>query len=390
MGGEVLDREVIIALLTGLGEDNLRNGVKAKARELPRTIITKPPHDDVPSYYNPYEKKSKPSLATLLKPCGKMMRLALPINYRRLSLPLVFTCISCRITHRGAHTTDTDSITRPGNGSREASHSGDSSLSPSASSDLTSVCQRYAFVSMTEGNDMVATWVELSTTLQRKYKGMVKMVMVDAVTKTKKVITVDAATKILSPRLMYTQLGLKTQMNDDRDIDTLFNPVLKIHLEAPHSRWLVSVVLTQVSARSNASLKVRHLRQAHVNWQKIEEMKTKDSVTSSGLTAEECKLNACCYNCDQENIILEDAHSVPFAKVYMDLRFIKVPTIKGHKVYLQPLDDHHSLHPQVFMKYLLLDTSVRRCGTSIGELSPGRGGGGLSLAVSTLRKFNPP
>ncbi|KAF1777826.1 hypothetical protein GQ600_26943 [Phytophthora cactorum] len=50
---------------------------------------------------------------------------------------------------------------------------------------------------MTEGNDMVATWVEI--------QGMVKMVMVDAVTKTKKVITVDAlwvdaATKILSPR----------------------------------------------------------------------------------------------------------------------------------------------------------------------------------------------
>ncbi|KAG3081472.1 hypothetical protein PC122_g11333 [Phytophthora cactorum] len=112
---------------------------------------------------------------------------------------------------------------------------------------------------MTEGNDMVATWVEKSTTLQRKYKGMVKMVMVDAVTKTKKVITVDAlwvdaATKILSPRLMYTQLGHKTQMNDDQDTNTLFNPVLKIHLEAPHSRWLVSVGCGDSAAKQIFSL----------------------------------------------------------------------------------------------------------------------------------------
>ncbi|KAG3005986.1 hypothetical protein PC121_g16676 [Phytophthora cactorum] len=112
---------------------------------------------------------------------------------------------------------------------------------------------------MTEGNDMVATWVEKSTTLQRKYKGMVMMVMVDAVTKTKKVITVDAlwvdaATKILSPRLMYTQLGHKTQMNDDQDTNTLFNPVLKIHLEAPHSRWLVSVGCGDSAAKQIFSL----------------------------------------------------------------------------------------------------------------------------------------
>ncbi|KAG6951485.1 hypothetical protein JG688_00013711 [Phytophthora aleatoria] len=105
---------------------------------------------------------------------------------------------------------------------------------------------------------------------------MVKMVMVDAV---KKVITVDAlrvdgATKILSPRSMYTQLGLETQMSDDQDTNTLFNPSV---VEIPQQSK--SLVLPQVSARSNASLKVRHMHLAHVNWQTIDKMKTKDLVT---------------------------------------------------------------------------------------------------------------
>ncbi|KAF1777827.1 hypothetical protein GQ600_26944 [Phytophthora cactorum] len=89
-------------------------------------------------------------------------------------------------------------------------------------------------------------------------------------------------------------------MNDDQDTNTLFNPVLKIHLEAPHSRWLVSVGCGDSAAKQIFSLnagfgpvkrfiKGAALHLAHVNWQKIEEMKTKDSVTTSGLTAEERK-----------------------------------------------------------------------------------------------------
>ncbi|KAF1777822.1 hypothetical protein GQ600_15456 [Phytophthora cactorum] len=115
------------------------------------------------------------------------------------------------------------------------------------------------------------------------------MVMVDAVTKTKKVITVDAlwvdaATKILSPRLMYTQLGHKTQMNDDQDTNTLFNPSV---VEIPQQSK--SLVLNAGFGPVKRFIKGAAFASAHVNWQKIEEMKTKDSVTTSGLTAEERK-----------------------------------------------------------------------------------------------------
>jgi hypothetical protein len=75
-------------------------------------------------------------------------------------------------------------------------------------------------------------WVESSTTRKPKCRGLVNLVMTDAVTTRKVPVTiealfVDGATNILSQRELYLKHGYKSQTSDDQENITLTNSVMK-------------------------------------------------------------------------------------------------------------------------------------------------------------------
>jgi hypothetical protein len=143
-----------------------------------------------------------------------------------------------------------------------------------------SVCgNREAFATLTEDNETVMKWVESSTTLKSKCKGLINVVMTDAVTTRKVPITiealfVDGATNIPSQRELYLKHGYKSQTSDDQETITLTNSVMKHTwrfdivdglyrslMEIPQPREVMAVmqIASTTGQQSSSSLKLWHL-----------------------------------------------------------------------------------------------------------------------------------
>ncbi|KAE9003156.1 hypothetical protein PR003_g18451 [Phytophthora rubi] len=308
--------------------DQSKKGKKGKGKQAAKGQRHDDTHGDVPGYYNPYEEKAK----------GK------PIN---MIVTVKSDAAPC-YTNESTTTESANGFCLP-------------FVLDNASSVNICGC-RDAFISMTEDTDTVMKWVEKSTTLQPKYKGLVRLVMIDADTMKKVPITiealfVDGATNILSQRLLFLQHGFKSQTIDDQEYNTLINPTMQYSwrfditdglyqsmVEIPRPSKVMSVL--QISTDTPSSLKLWHLRLAHANWQTIKEMETKGLVVGLNLRREARKAKGVCYDCDvakMKRMSFRKTTPVrttePFKKVYMDLGFIQVPTMEGHTVYLYLIDE---------------------------------------------------
>ncbi|KUF77446.1 hypothetical protein AM588_10000038 [Phytophthora nicotianae] len=215
---------------------------------------------------------------------------------------------------------------------------------------------REAFVSLIEDNETTLEWIEKSTTLEPKYKGLIKLEMVDVVTKKKVPVTieaefVDGATNLLSQRIMFLKHGFKSQTSDDKETNRLANSPNKwtvdfgivdglyradVVIPRPRKKSLAVLVATTQST----SLALWHMRLAHTNWQAIKEMESKGLVSDLKLARSDRKVEGSCYDCDLAKMkrmsFKKTSHNEPhtFEKVFMDLGFLQVPTMEGHKVYL--------------------------------------------------------
>ncbi|KAG6572566.1 ABC transporter G family member 31 [Phytophthora cinnamomi] len=309
--------------------DQSKKAKKGKGKQATKGQRNDDTHDGVPGHYNPYEEKSK----------GK------PVHM----IEVVKSYDELCYTNELSTIESADGLCLP-------------FVLDNASSVNVCGC-RDAFISMTEDTVTVMKWVEKSTTLKPKFKGLVRLVMTDAITRMKVPITiealfVDGATNILSQRLMYVHHGFKSQTSDDQESITLTNSTMKYTwkfgivnglyqsvVEIPRSCKVMSVLQISTSTPSS-SLKLWHLRLAHANWQAIREMETKGLVVGINLGREGQKAKGECYDCDIAKMkrmsfrkTAPKRTTVPFKKVYMDLGFIQVPTMEGYTVYLHLIDE---------------------------------------------------
>ncbi|KUF79528.1 5-methyltetrahydropteroyltriglutamate--homocysteine methyltransferase [Phytophthora nicotianae] len=202
-------------------------------------------------------------------------------------------------------------------------------------------------------------WFE-NTCKKAQMKGLVKFAVVDATTKKKVWITVEAlfvegATNLLSQRTLYEDHNFCAQTSEDQEVTTLSNQVKHITwefdmvdglyqtmVEIPRSQLAV----LQTTVQPARSLRLWHHRLAHANWQVIREMASKELVRGLELSKEDQRKKGQCFNCDMAKMKRMSFHlknpsraTNPFDKVLMDLSFIQETTMEGHTMYLHLLDE---------------------------------------------------
>uniref|UniRef100_H3H819 CCHC-type domain-containing protein n=1 Tax=Phytophthora ramorum TaxID=164328 RepID=H3H819_PHYRM len=218
-----------------------------------------------------------------------------------------------------------------------------------------------AFVSLTSECDTVMKWFDNSRK-KAQMKGLIKFAIVDAQTKARVWITVEAlyvegATNLLSQRKLYKEYGFFAQTSKDQEVTTLTNRVKHIAwqfemvgdlyqtmVEVPRSQPTLAVL--QTSAQPTRKLRMWHYRLAHANWQVIKDMSSKEMVKGLELTKEDRCGKANCLDCDMAKMkrmsfkkATPERATVPFVKVLMDLGFLGVPTLEGNNVYLHLIDE---------------------------------------------------
>ncbi|KAF4043785.1 hypothetical protein GN244_ATG03655 [Phytophthora infestans] len=169
---------------------------------------------------------------------------------------------------------------------------------------------REAVVSVTLDCNTVMKWFE-NTYKKAQMKGLVKFAIVDAATKMKVWIPVEAlfvegTTNLLSQRVLYKDNGFFAQISESQEVTTLPNRVKHIIWDFDMVSGLYQTMVglprsqlavLQTAAQPARSLRLWHYRPEHANWQVIQEMASKGFVRGLELSKEDQGKKGQCYNC---------------------------------------------------------------------------------------------
>ncbi|EEY66096.1 uncharacterized protein PITG_03638 [Phytophthora infestans T30-4] len=153
-------------------------------------------------------------------------------------------------------------------------------------------------------------WFE-NTYKKAQMKGLVKFAIVDAATKMKVWIPVEAlfvegTTNLLSQRVLYKDNGFFAQISESQEVTTLPNRVKHIIWDFDMVSGLYQTMVglprsqlavLQTAAQPARSLRLWHYRPEHANWQVIQEMASKGFVRGLELSKED-QARSVLFSCD--------------------------------------------------------------------------------------------